>query len=180
MIKYALAVDKSFPAQYNKIIGRCVRYLRKQNCTVRVNNRYQTEQLAIRDSGGKCEVFSAFSEDYGAITAGLDNRDEKYYEAIDFVKKYCPEYNSLVRGKQAQLIVVARLMLGINLNEPVDFVVCHTKNGYGIGEMALLIKVAREYNIPVFDSGYYNEYESDDMEEQLKVFIKEQLKKRRV
>ena len=44
MIKYALAVDKSFPAQYNKIIGRCVRYLRKQNCTVRVHNRYQTEQ----------------------------------------------------------------------------------------------------------------------------------------
>lgn len=44
-------------------------------------------------------------------------------------------------------------MLGADLNTPVAFVVCWTPGGHGSGGTGQALRIARAYNIPVFDLG---------------------------
>ena len=51
-------------------------------------------------------------------------------------------------------------VLGKNLNEPVDFVVCYTQNGEMSGGTSQAMRIANEHNIPVYNiyslEGYCN------------------------
>ena len=46
-------------------------------------------------------------------------------------------------------------ILGYDLKTPADFVVCYTKNGSGKGGTGQALRVAKDYNIPIFDFGKY-------------------------
>jgi hypothetical protein len=41
------------------------------------------------------------------------------------------------------------------LNDPVSFIVCYTPGGSGQGGTGQALRVARAYNIPVTDLGFY-------------------------
>ena len=43
------------------------------------------------------------------------------------------------------------IILGSELDKPVDFVVCWTKGAKEVGGTAMGIKVAKKYSIPVFN-----------------------------
>lgn len=43
------------------------------------------------------------------------------------------------------------IMLGENLDSPVDFVVCWTKDGKASGGTGQALRIAKEYNIPVYN-----------------------------
>ena len=42
-------------------------------------------------------------------------------------------------------------VLGLNLDDPVDAVVCWTKDGKGGGGTGQAIRIAKSRNIPIFD-----------------------------
>lgn len=44
-------------------------------------------------------------------------------------------------------------VLGLNLDEPSNFVICWTPNGSGSGGTGQAIRIAKVHNIPVFDLG---------------------------
>lgn len=60
-------------------------------------------------------------------------------------------------------------ILGLDLNTPSNFVICWTKNGKGSGGTGQAIRIARAYNIPIFDAGYWNDIE--DVRKELKLFL---------
>ena len=48
-------------------------------------------------------------------------------------------------------------VLGYHLDSAVDFILCYTKNGKDVGGTSQAIRIARDYNIPIFNIGAYND-----------------------
>lgn len=71
--------------------------------------------------------------------------------AFKIASRFHPYWNSL---KYTSKLLIGRnvyQILGFNLNEPSDFVICWTKNGEEVGGTGTTIKIAKEYNVPVFN-----------------------------
>ncbi|NMA16004.1 MAG: hypothetical protein GX935_02005, partial [Erysipelotrichia bacterium] len=51
------------------------------------------------------------------------------------------------------------------------FIICWTKNGSGSGGTGQAIRIAKAYDIPIFDAGKYKDIEQ--VKEELKEFIKQ-------
>ena len=45
------------------------------------------------------------------------------------------------------------------MNTPSDFVICWTKGGKGQGGTGQALRLARDYNIPIFDCGNFDSVE---------------------
>ncbi len=72
-------------------------------------------------------------------------------EAIQTVYKYHPNPSAL---NQFGLKLMARnsyCVLGLDLNSPVDFILCWTPDGKDVGGTSQAIRIARDYNIPIFN-----------------------------
>jgi hypothetical protein len=46
-------------------------------------------------------------------------------------------------------------VLGLDCKTPSDFVLCYTPNGSGSGGTGQALRIAKNYNIPIFDMGKY-------------------------
>jgi len=57
----------------------------------------------------------------------------------------CSNYAKQLHARNSAIIC------GENLDDPVDFVICWTKNGEAIGGTGQALRVAEHYNIPVFN-----------------------------
>lgn len=66
---------------------------------------------------------------------------EKYHPAWN----KCDDYAKRLHGRNSAI------MLGFHLNNPVKFVVCWTQDGLDSGGVGQALRIARAYNIPVFN-----------------------------
>lgn len=57
----------------------------------------------------------------------------------------CSEFAKLLHARNSLI------MLGYSLNEPVDFVICWTKDGRATGGTGQALRIAEVHNIPVFN-----------------------------
>lgn len=75
------------------------------------------------------------------------------HDAIDLAKKYHPAWERL--GKYARRLIARNgyQVLGEDLNTPAKFVVCWTVGGKLKGGTAQALRIAKDYNIPVFNLG---------------------------
>lgn len=75
-------------------------------------------------------------------------------EAIQTVYKYHPnpsalnEFGFKLMGRNAYCV------LGEDLKSPVDFVLCWTPNGKDVGGTSQALRIARDYNIPIFNLAF--------------------------
>lgn len=89
-------------------------------------------------NGGKVESFSA--ED-----------SERNPEWIDHAAKFHPNWSSCSAIAMQLHARNSAILLGENLDKPVDFVVCWTNGGLVIGGTGQALRIAKAYNIPVFN-----------------------------
>lgn len=82
----------------------------------------------------------------------------KYHKYWDTLK----ETTKLLMGRNCNQV------LGKELNDPVKFVLCWTKNGNGEGGTGQAIRIALDYGIPIFDMGIY--YNIEDLKKGFKLF----------
>lgn len=100
-------------------------------------------------SGGVKGADKAF--EIGADSKEIFRPEHATQEAINFVSSLhpnwnaCSEYVRKLHGRNAQIL------LGKDLDSPVDFVLCWTPNAKLVGGTAMGIKIARLKNIPVFN-----------------------------
>lgn len=87
-------------------------------------------------------------------------------EAILTAEKYHPNWKACNPAARALHGRNSMIILGENLNDPVDFVVCWTKNGKDDGGTGLGIRMAWELKIPVFN--LYNESALSDLKNLVK------------
>lgn len=74
----------------------------------------------------------------------------------EYTNKFHPKPASLSQGAKRLMSRNANQVLGLHLNDPVDFVLCWTKDGKASGGTGQAIRIALSLNIPVFNlkNGY--------------------------
>lgn len=90
---------------------------------------------------------------------GFENNKSKLIvsdlKAFETAKKYHPNWNALKQGGQKLQARNCHQILGTDLETPCDFVICWTKDGKGQGGTGQALRIAKDYNIPIFDFGKY-------------------------
>ena len=81
-------------------------------------------------------------------------------ECFELTLKYTPNLEFFKRQTQLLICRDTYQVLGGNLNTPVEFIVCYTNNGNTSGGTGYAIRIAESMNIPVFNRGLYNDYDS--------------------
>lgn len=106
-----------------------------------------------------CDIVNGIKEIYipwkhfNNSSSNLIVKDKK---AFEIAKKFHPYYNNLSDAAKKLQARNSHQILGNDLKTPVDFVVCYTKKGTkkcGIGQA---LRIAKAYNIPIFNFGLYN------------------------
>jgi len=90
-------------------------------------------------------------------------------EAFEIAKKFHPYWQNLSFGAKKLHARNSHQILGKDLNTPSNFVICYTKEGKGGGGTGQALRIAKYYNIPIFDAGLYTE---SDLLKEFKTFIK--------
>lgn len=62
-----------------------------------------------------------------------------------------PYWDNLSQGTKKLMLRNLAVILGSNLNEPAEFVICWTPKGEAVGGTAHGIRIAEAHNIPVFN-----------------------------
>ena len=109
-------------------------------------------------SGGAVGADSAFM--HGHHTHHLENFEcylpssaSATGRAVDIASKLHPNWPAVLKLGNGTVRKHARnvlIVLGLDLNEPVDFVACWTKGGKLVGGTAMAIRVANLEGIPIF------------------------------
>jgi len=86
----------------------------------------------------------------------------------EYGRKFHPVFDKLSYGAQCMMQRNAHQILGIDLVDPSEFVVCWTKNGKDVGGTGFAIRMAWDAGIPV-----YNLYNRDDCSKLLNEVIYE-------
>ena len=76
---------------------------------------------------------------------------------FDLVKQYHPNFLALSYGAKALMSRNSYQVLGPDLQSPVEFVLCWTKDGKMIGGTSQALRIAKSKNIPVFN--FYHGYQ---------------------
>ena len=90
-------------------------------------------------------------------------------KAFEIAEKYHPYWFNLKQGAQKLQARNSHQVLGQDLETLSSFIICWTKGGKKIGGTAQAIRIADDYNIPVFNMGKYNDIQEIKVE--LKAFL---------
>lgn len=115
---------------------------------------------------GKKEIYLPWSRFEGS-NSNLIVKDDR---AFEIAEKYHPYWARLSQGARKLQARNSHQVLGLDLSTPSNFVICWTKNGKGTGGTGQAIRIAKAYNIPVFDFGKYKDIEEGKNE--FKIFFK--------
>lgn len=73
------------------------------------------------------------------------------HNALNTVSKYHPNPKALSAGARLLHARNAQIVLGQSLDDPVDFIICWTKDAKGGGGTGQALRIARDKRIPWFD-----------------------------
>jgi hypothetical protein len=77
-------------------------------------------------------------------------------ESMEMAMKYHPNWYRLSVGARKLMARNCQQVLGQNLNLPVDFVVCWTKDGGKTGGTGQALRIADDLNIPIYNLFFDN------------------------
>ena len=77
----------------------------------------------------------------------------KYPEAYAVAKQHHPRWSAVSKGAQPLLARNSHILLGPQLNSPVEWVICWTSGGRVTGGTGQGLRIAESYNIPIFNIG---------------------------
>ena len=76
-----------------------------------------------------------------------------YKGALELTKKYHPKWDALSHPMQRIMTRNALQVLGPNLCQPANFILCWTPEGKVTGGTGQAMRIAKGYNIPIFNFG---------------------------
>lgn len=88
----------------------------------------------------------------------------EYTEEI--AARFHPNWSACSRGAKALHARNVCQVLGLNRETPANCIICWTKNASGAGGTGQALRIAKHYNIPIFDLG------SDAAYDKLELFVK--------
>jgi len=86
---------------------------------------------------------------------GFNNHDSDLFnvsgEALKIGEKYHPGWASLTSSVRKLIARNGYQVLGEKLDNPADFIICYTQGGKEVGGTSQAIRIAKDYDIPVFN-----------------------------
>lgn len=140
MYKYAGIGSRETPLEVLNTMTKIARYLKSNSWVLRSGAAIGADKAFEKGAGKAVEIFTARS-----------NIPE---EAFDLAEKHHPAWhhcNEFARRLHARN---GMILLGQDLNDPVNFVVCWTKDGKDTGGTGQAIRIATEMKIPIFNLYY--------------------------
>ena len=77
--------------------------------------------------------------------------------AFKLTELYHPYWSNLKQSSRKLQARNSHQVLGWDLNTPSKFIICWTKNGKEVGGTAQALRIANEYDIPIFNCGVFND-----------------------
>ena len=90
-------------------------------------------------------------------------------KAFEIAESFHPNWIRLSDGAKKLQARNSHQVLGFNLESPSNFIICWTKGGKGQGGTGQALRIARHYDIPIFDAGSYTVI--DEIKSNLKAFL---------
>lgn len=109
-------------------------------------------EIGCDQSQGKKEIYIPWYR-FNNSTSMLFNISQEAFEMASLIH---PSWERLSDGAKKLHARNCSQILGQDLKTPTKFVVCYTKDGKGGGGTGQAIRLARQYNIPIFDVGAYS------------------------
>ena len=124
---------------------------------------------ALCRSGGARGADKAFQAGAGDLFE-LWRPEHATPEAFDLAEEFHPTWDWLSPSAKGLHARNGHILLGADLDDPVDFVLAWTESGKVIGGTGQGLRIARAYNIPVYNLGAdYADYDS------LEIFLRKYL-----
>lgn len=87
----------------------------------------------------------------GFVQAGYPKLSSPSDEAFDIAAQYHPSWKYLKQGAKKLHARNSHILLGENLDDPVDFVICWTKDGKASGGTGQALRIAEDLKIEVYN-----------------------------
>ena len=168
MIYYAGIGSRQTPREIIELFKRVARYLAGEGLVLRSGSAEGADtafEIGCDSAGGKKEIYLPW-KGFGDSTSKLFTQSK---EAIEIAKKYHPQWSILSQGAKKLQSRNVMQVLGQDLKTPSRFIICWTKDGEGRGGTGQALRIAKDYDIPIFDCGNFNDI--NECRRELKKFI---------
>lgn len=156
------------------IVGR---FLAQKNFTLRSGHAKGADQafeIGCDKVKGKKEIYIPWKNFENSDSSLIVSKPK----AFEIGEKFHPAWGNLSDGARKLQARNSHQILGEELCELPDFVICWTKKGKGSGGTGQAIRIAKYYNVPIFDAGAYNSIE--EVKKELKIFLLPRIKSERI
>ena len=165
---YAGIGSRETPIIILKLFTQIGKYLANKNYILRSGHAEGADsafEYGCVMVNGQKEIYLPW-KGFGNSDSNLVVGDPKAYEIAEL---HHPYWHNLSQGAKKLQARNTHQALGKDLETPAKFIICWTKNGKGSGGTGQCLRIAKAYNIPVFDVGCWKYI--DDVKKELKLFL---------
>jgi hypothetical protein len=97
--------------------------------------------------------WDGFNGLYDSSQTGVINAQKLTSKNLSYelAEKYHPYWHNLKDGAKRLMARNSHQVMGMDMETPVDFIVCYTKSGKATGGTGQAIRIAEKMNIPVYN-----------------------------
>lgn len=173
MLSYAGIGSRNCPKEIQVLIVKVAYWLSKKKYVLRSGAAKGSDnafEFGCDKANGEKEIYLPW-KGFNGSSSKLILENPK---ATEISKKYHTNFNHLKQAAKKLISRDSHQILGLDLESPVEFVICYTKDGKGEGGTGQALRIAKDYNIPIFDFGKYRTI--DECKKQFKIFAEKFIK----
>jgi hypothetical protein len=144
---YAGIGSRETPLSLLPLIKEIVEILNKKGYTLRSGGAQGADSYFEKYSI-KNEIFLPWKDFNGNKS---DLYSAPHHLAIEMAKVFHPNYEALSSAAKTLMARNSQQIFGSDMKTPVEFVVCWTKDGKASGGTGQALRIAKEYNIPIYN-----------------------------
>lgn len=118
-------------------------------------------------AGGTKEIYIPWAGFQGRRDAIVGAEQPNFQDALQLASNFHPAWDRCKQGARALHARNGYQILGKSLTQKADCVICWTRNASGTGGTGQALRIAKHFNIPIFDLGRDSAYD------ELELFVKE-------
>ena len=118
-------------------------------------------------AGGTKEIYIPWAGFQGRRDAIVGAEQPNFQDALQLASNFHPAWDRCRASARALHARNGYQILGKSLTQKADCVICWTRNGSGQGGTGQALRIAKHFNIPIFDLGLSQSYD------ELELFVKE-------
>ncbi len=145
--------SRETPPRILTMMEQIASHFRDAGYTLRSGHAPGADQAFERGASGRAQIFLPWKDFCHDVAIQGTPYFTPDVQATAIARQIHPAWPRLSEGARKLHARNCHQVLGPGLNDPVEFVVCWTKNGSVVGGTATAIRLARINKIPVYNLG---------------------------